>query len=237
MEKLVFLHGWINKYIVEKDKNIEEFYKELIEELKKKFEVYFVVLPGFSQNPEPSKPLSLDDYVNYVKDYVEKNNLESFYLMGHSFGGQIACKFAYLYPEKVRFLILYNPACIRKQSLKFKLFSKFKNIGKILFKICPFSQKVFYKIFSGSTYYLKFSDIMKRTMQNIIQEDLTEILPHIKVKTLIIWGGKDRITPLKYGKLINNLIPNSKLVIYKNGNHSFHKENPHFIVEQLMYNY
>lgn len=238
MEKLVFLHGWVNRYIVEKDKNIEEFYKELIDGLREKFEVYFVVLPGFSNNPEPEKPFTLDDYVNYVKDFIEKNNLENFCLMGHSFGGQIACKFAYLYPEKVKFLILYNPACIRRQGLKVRLFSKFKNIGKILFKICPFLQKAFYKLFTGSTYYLKFSEIMKKTMQNIIQEDLSEILPYIKTKTLIIWGEKDKITPLKNGQLINQLIPNSKLIVYKNGDHNFHQQDFRFIIKQITdYNY
>lgn len=233
MEKLVFLHGWISKYIIEKDKDIKEFYKELIDGLKEKFEVYFFPLPGFSNNREPERPFTLDDYVNYIKEFVEKNNLENFYLMGHSFGGQIACKFAYLYPEKIKLLILYNSACIRKQNLKAKLFSKFKKVGRLMFKICPFLQKLFYKIFTGSTYYLKLSQVMKETMQNVIQEDLTGILPYIKTKTLIIWGEKDRITPIYQGRVLNSLIPNSQLVIYKNGGHNFHKQDPNFIIKNL----
>ena len=230
MKKLVFLHGWVNKYIINKDKNIEEFYQDLLSELKKYFEVHFVILPGFSNNPEPLKEYFLDDYVEYVKNYVELNKLNNFYLMGHSFGGQIACKFAYLYPEKVEKLILYNAACIRKESIKQKLLKPLREIGQSIFKIFPFLKKAVYKFLTGSTYYLQLSPIMQKTYQNVIKEDLTPLLEKIKVQTIIIWGAKDRITPLWQGKLIKKLIPDSQIFINNSGDHNFHKKNPKFII-------
>jgi len=233
MKKLVFLHGWVNKYIINKDKNIEEFYQDLLNELKKYFEVHFVILPGFSNNPEPLKEYFLDDYVEYVKNYVELNKLNNFYLMGHSFGGQIACKFAYLYPEKVEKLILYNAACIRKESIKQKLLKPLRKIGQFIFKIFPLFKKAVYKFLTGSTYYLQLSPIMKKTYQNVIKEDLTPLLEKIKVQTIIIWGAKDRITPLWQGKLMKKLIPNSQIFINKSGDHNFHKKDPKFIIDIL----
>jgi pimeloyl-ACP methyl ester carboxylesterase len=232
MEKIIFLHGWINKYIIEKNSDIYEFYKDLIEELKKSFEVYFVHLPGFDKK-NLERPYNLDDYVEYLKNFVEKNNLKNFILIGHSFGGQVAAKFAYFHPEKIKMLILYNSACIRKKSLKEKILNIFKNPGKLIFKSFPFLRKVFYKIFTGSTSYLKLSENMQKTMQNVINEDLTNILKEIKTDTLIIWGEKDKITPLWQGKLINKLIKNSKLIIQKNGDHSFHKNYPQQFAEYV----
>ena len=236
MKKLIFIHGWVNKYIIKKDENIEEFYKNLIDELKKYFEVYFVTLPGFSNNPEPEKPFYLDDYVEYVKKYTEERNFDKFYIMGHSFGGQIACKFAYLYPQKVEKLILYNAACIRKESLKQKILNPFKKIAQFIFKIFPIFRKIAYKLLTGSTYYLQLSPIMQKTYQNVIREDLTPILGKIKNATIIIWGAKDKITPLWQGKLIKKLIPNSQIFINNLGDHNFHKKDAKFIIDILTTN-
>lgn len=233
MKNLIFIHGWINKYIVEKDKNIEEFYQNLIYELKKYFNVHFIVLPGFSNNPEPEKPFTLDDYLEYIKIYTKEKNLDKFYLMGHSFGGQIACKFAYLYPEKIEKLILYNSACIRKESVKQKILKPFRKIGQFLFKACPYFKKITYKILTGSTYYLQLSPIMQKTYQNVIKEDLSPILNKINVETIIIWGAKDKITPLWQGELIKKSIPNSQIFIHNLGDHNFHKDDVKFIIDIL----
>lgn len=233
-KKLVFLHGWVNKYIINKEQNIIEFYKELIDQLKEKFDIEFIVLPGFSNNPEPQRPYFLDDYVEYIKNYTEEKGINRFYLMGHSFGGQVACKFAYFYPEKVEKLIIYNGACIRKKSFKQKFFNICRPIGNLFFKLCPFLKKIFYKIFVGSTDYLRLSLIMQKTMQNVISEDLTPILQKIQVETILIWGRKDKITPIKDAFIINKYIKNSKLIVYPEGGHNFHKINPQFIVENIL---
>jgi len=233
MKSLIFIHGWINKYIINKDRNIEEFYENLLNELKQYFDVYFVVLPGFSNNPESEREYSLNNYIEYIKKYVNERKLDKFYLMGHSFGGQIACKFAYLYPERIEKLILYNAACIRKEALKQKLLKPFNKIGKFLFKIFPFFKKIAYKILTGSTYYLQLPPVMQKTYQNVIKEDLTPILNKITTETIIIWGAKDKITPLWQGKLIKKLITNSKIFINPSGDHNFHKNDVKFIIDIL----
>ena len=61
---------------------------------------------------------------------------------------------------------------------------------------------------------------MRETMVNLISTDLTPELTKVKAPTLIIWGGEDRTTPLSDGKLMNKLIPNSRLYIVKDAHHS-----------------
>jgi hypothetical protein len=60
---------------------------------------------------------------------------------------------------------------------------------------------------------------MKKTFQNIVNEDLTEYLKDIRANTLIIWGNEDTDTPLKDGIKMNKLISNSELIILKDTNH------------------
>ncbi|GIW66920.1 MAG: 2-hydroxy-6-oxohepta-2,4-dienoate hydrolase [Candidatus Parcubacteria bacterium] len=231
MKKIIFLHGWVNRYIINKEENIRNFYNNLIKELSSKFEIYFPILPGFSKENDFNKPLFLDDYIDYLKNYIEKQGIDFFYLMGHSFGGQVAAKFTYYYPEKVEKLILYNAACIRKKSLKRIIFRKVSPLFKKIIGKNLFLSKLIYKILTGNFYYVYYSEHAKQTMANIINEDLSSILPYIHKETIIIWGEKDRLTPLWQGRLINKLIKKSKLIIYPNGNHNFHLKDSKFIVD------
>jgi pimeloyl-ACP methyl ester carboxylesterase len=53
-----------------------------------------------------------------------------------------------------------------------------------------------------------------------------ERLPDIKVPTLILWGGKDRLIPPQWGRAFNQAIPNSKLVVFPNLGHVPQEEDP-----------
>ena len=68
-------------------------------------------------------------------------------------------------------------------------------------------------------------------MLNLINLNLTEVLRKIKVPTLVIWGQDDKITPLSDGKLIHQLIKNSKLKIIDNAKHSPQFTHPKEVAE------
>jgi pimeloyl-ACP methyl ester carboxylesterase len=67
---------------------------------------------------------------------------------------------------------------------------------------------------------------MKKTFEIVNKEDFSEFLPFLNTKTLIIWGEKDKIVPLKYAYLIKERIPNSELKILPKISHSPHLEAP-----------
>ncbi|RZL39774.1 MAG: alpha/beta fold hydrolase [Rubrivivax sp.] len=53
-----------------------------------------------------------------------------------------------------------------------------------------------------------------------------ERLPEIKVPTLILWGGKDRLIPPRWGEAFRQAIPGSRLVVFPNLGHVPQEENP-----------
>lgn len=254
METLIIIPGWVNKYIVNQDKPISQFYDGIVSLLEKNFQVRLIEFPGFGQTPASSQPWQLDNFVAYLKEYIEPSppslfdQLESIvlkkaveiegteegkdkiYLLGHSFGGQVAAKFAYLYPEKVKKLILYNAACIRKQKLQEG--QGWQKLTKFASTRFPFWRKIYYKVFVGQTDYLKLSPVMQQTMSNILQEDLTAILPQLQVETLVLWGSQDKITPLPQGLKIKRLIPDVKMIVHPGG-HSFHLQDPLTFVQYI----
>ena len=46
------------------------------------------------------------------------------------------------------------------------------------------------------------------------------MLPSINKKTLILWGGKDKMTPINDARILNTEIQNSHLYIFSNQPHA-----------------
>ncbi len=208
---LLILHGWGSSS--EKWQKIGELL------VQKGVKVIIPDLPGFGKSEEPQKAWNLDQYCDFVEEFIKILNLDKFYLLGHSFGGSLAVKFSLQHPEKVAKLFLVSAACIRKKSLKNKLF---KFISRF-FKIKPlFLRKFFYR----KSDYLSVKGVMKEIYLKVIEEDLSDVLEKVKVPAIIIWGAKDKITPIKQAKLIKTKIRNSELKIIPNIGHSPHLEAP-----------
>ena len=210
--------------------------KELLE--NRGYRVFIPDLPGFGENPEPSQPWGTDEYAEWVKDFTEKNNLDRFFLLGHSFGGGVAIKYAVKYPQNIEKLFLIAAAYFRRKTLKLALFKSIAAIFKI-FSFLPFynlARKAFYKfIVKKSDYFnLKEGSVMKEIYLRVIKEDLSDSLPLIQPPTIIIWGEKDRVTPVKSAYLANKEIKNSKLIIIKNGDHDLERKTPEILSQKII---
>jgi pimeloyl-ACP methyl ester carboxylesterase len=51
-------------------------------------------------------------------------------------------------------------------------------------------------------------------------------IPGVKVPTLILWGGRDRLIPAEYGGLFERDIAGSKLVVFEDLGHIPQEEDP-----------
>src|SRR3989344_6539986 len=222
---ILILHGW-GSYAKRWD-NV----KELLE--VKGYKVFVPDLPGFGQSPIPAKIWNLDNYADWVKDFAEKNNLGRFFLLGHSFGGSIGIKFAVKYPGKLIGLILVSAGRISKRkSIKNIFFLVMAKIGKLFFRQRIF-KRIIYKLAGSRDYLLARGGVMRETMKKVISEDLKPYLPKINVKTLIIWGDKDEVTPVADAYLIKKEIKNSVLGVIPNVGHRIRLEAPEILVEKV----
>jgi pimeloyl-ACP methyl ester carboxylesterase len=216
-EKLIMIHGWT--------KEGSDSFSETIKFLKDDFEIYLIDLPGFKKQLE--KPYTFDDYLNYLETQI---NLDQFYLLGHSFGGALAMLYALKHPEKIKKLILYNPAIIREKNLKIKFSLFLAKIFKFFKKIIPekifyFPKKAYYKFIIKSYDYFNADENLKKTFSNIVKVNLKDLAKNLKTKTILLWSKNDKFTPLRHGKILKNLISDSQLILL-DGGHSFHKEKP-----------
>ena len=232
MKTLIILHGW------QSSKEKWQKVKENIE--SDEIEVIVPDLPGFKPETELKKPWTLDNYVGWLKDFSQDK--EKFFLLGHSFGGRVAIKFASRYPEKLYGVILVSAAGIKKPPSFFQRFLKSgaRLVKKLKIEETPQTKglweifkKIFYRYILRKTDYLEASGFLKDTIKNILEEDLTPLLKEIKVPTLILWGEKDKITPLSDAYLIKKEIKLSQLEILPGIGHTPHLENPELLAQKI----
>jgi len=232
MKTLIILHGW---------QSSKERWQEVKENIESdEIEVLLPDLPGFKSESELEKPWNLDDYVEWLKDFSQDR--EKFFLLGHSFGGRIAIKFASLYPQKLFGLILVSAAGLKKKpSVSIKFLGWGVKMMRTL-KIDERSQtrswwrifkKLFYRYILRKTDYLETTGFLKETIKNILEEDLISLLGKIYTPTLIIWGEKDKVTPLKDARLMKEKIRFSQLEILSGIKHTPHLENPEFLAQKV----
>ena len=69
---------------------------------------------------------------------------------------------------------------------------------------------------------------MELAFKRLISEDLQSVAKNISVPTLLIYGTKDRDTPIKYGRLFHEAIHGSRLEVIESG-HFLHLEQPEVV--------
>jgi pimeloyl-ACP methyl ester carboxylesterase len=98
---IVFIHGYC----------VDHQYFIIRDELTKYFNYYSIDLPGHGVNDKgvESKDLKLDNFADYVIDYIKTKKLTNVILMGHSMGGAVVSLVASKAPELITKLVLLCP--------------------------------------------------------------------------------------------------------------------------------
>ena len=225
---ILILHGWgLNGKTYTK---LMEFFR------KEGFNVYAPDLPGFAAEPL-KKTMNLDDYVYFVHDFIMKHEIQKVILIGHSFGGRIAIKYTFKYPEDVSKLILTGAPVIRKKSLIKQIAYLAAVLGGKVFSVFPKKPKEFFRktlyFAIGEWDYYK-SGPLKQVFKNIIGEDLVCYIKKINIPTLLIWGRDDRLVPVSSVEKIKNYIPHAKVIIVPNTGHKLPYENAALFFEKVL---
>lgn len=206
-------------------------------------------LPGFAlTGPNPENDYSVEQYVRFVTAVMDQLGVQRFVLGGNSLGGQIAWATAVALPQRVDKLILVDASGYPMESattplsipLGFQLarFSIFKPLVENTLPrgLVQKSVQAVYgdpsKVTPGlvDLYYdmtLRTGNraaLIRRIQQGYTGK--TDDLALLKMPTLLLWGGRDRLIPLEFGERFARDIGNSKLVVFGDLGHVPHEEDP-----------
>lgn len=217
-KKVLFLHGWGDS---------SKTFAGLIKNFDKNYNCIVLDLPGFGGSQMPSTAWGLDEYANFVKDFLKKINAQPFAVVAHSNGAALAIKAVateVIAPNK---MVLLGAAGIRNQE-KFKklLLKTVAKTGKVATFWLPKSSK---KKLQQKLYGTVGSDLlvvphMQETFKKTVRQDVQQDARKIDLPVLLIYGGRDTATPPFYGQIYANLIKNARLDIVAGAGHFVHQD-------------
>ncbi len=218
-DAIVFLHGWRSNAAV---------WRPLIDCLETGIRTFYSLdLPGFGMSEMPKEDLALSDYADIVTGFVETVCPESnVVLVGHSFGARIAVKIAARHPKQLsKLVVIGSGGALMHQTER----TAKKIIAKLVkpFFRARFMQPIRKRIYAhiGAEDYVEAPEL-KETFIKIVGEDIAPLFPRVTAETLVIWGEKDDMAPLAYGKRMAAEIPNARLAVVKDAGHYCFVEKP-----------
>ena len=215
---LLFLHGFgLTK----------ESFSRQIAFFSEKYRVIVPDFPGRGKSTPMSRPFTVGDYAAWTENLLRELKVERAYVAGHSFGSRVALYLA-AHTDLVEKLALISAAGLRprfrlRRRLKEIRFQKLKNrLGEA--ELAAF----------GSPDYRLLSPVEKRSFSLVVQEDLSPLLSRVHCPTLVLFGEKDKETPLYMAKRFYKGISDSVLEILDGQGHFAFTEDAERVNRKLM---
>lgn len=206
MNKMLYvIHGWTY--------NLEPWDKTIkILRDKYQIEVKMLRVPGLT---DPSKKVwTIEEYVEWADSLLPEGAVA----LGHSNGGRILLNLLSKKPHKLSHLILLDAAGVYEPSIKRDLLKKVSRIFSPLKNIKPL-RRILHRLI-GASDYERAPKNMKKTLANMLESDQNLDLSRIKVKTDILWGELDKITPPRHANKMHENIKHSRLKFFPNWTHA-----------------
>lgn len=198
------LHGYLA------DSNSFVYQKQFFERY---FKVYAPDFKGFGSNVGMEYPYSLDDYSRDLVNFIKTNGLEKPHVIAHSFGARVVLKTLGKYPELFDKLVITGGAGLKPRTTPVKF------IKKTAFKVLkPLLGKDRLKSFYSADYQ-RLAPVMQESFKMVVGETFDKELPKIENQTLLIFGDKDKETPLYMAKRFHKGLKNSRLSVYSGAGH------------------
>ena len=207
-------------------------------------------LPGFGLTGPFAGQYTPDDYhgdsyARFVLDLMDALKIDRVVLGGNSLGGEVAWRTAYAAPQRVAALVLVDAAGPAFTPIDIPLGFRLARIP-VLNRLSEWTLPRPLVAQSVASVYGDPSKItpalvdryfeltlregnrraLRLRMQGLVNGEHAERISTLKLPTLILWGGQDRLIPPATGQLFKQQIAGSQLVVFDNLGHVPQEEDP-----------
>jgi pimeloyl-ACP methyl ester carboxylesterase len=233
----------------------------IIPTLARTHRVYAPSLPGFGMSAKDTSDYSPEFFTSFVTAFLDALKLKQVAIAGNSLGGLIAMRLALESPSRVSALVLIDSAGLGRDitlALRLLTLPGMEKLASTLYQT-----KIGAKVWAYAVSSLLFAnptqvfpdwrdrlqkmardpDYLKATVgavrggSTIVgqrdREILLDRLPDLAMPTLIFWGIRDRIVPVRQAHLANARLKQGKLVLLDCG-HVPQLEKPESFAEVLV---
>lgn len=215
-------------------------------ELQDNYQVYTIDLPGYGlTGPSVSGKYDGVSYARFINDFLTYQKIDSCIIAGNSLGGFIAWNTAIDYPEKIKAMILVDPAGFKLNSKSVPIAFRLarvpvlnqlltfitprtvieKSVKNVYFDPSLVTEELVERYFDLTLRKGNREAFVKR-MQNEEFTSRVDELNKIEIPTLILWGEQDQLIPVENAAKFSSALKNDTLVVMPNLGHVAMEEAP-----------
>jgi pimeloyl-ACP methyl ester carboxylesterase len=203
-----------------------------------------VDLPGCAGSAKPGLDYDVPFFVGFLESFRRRLGLESFVLVGHSMGGQIAAHYTRRFPETVQKLVLVAPDGLAGEEGGWRVIARLDPLIEaglaltnrsfvtialrtIIFHDPALVNPDLVDCFAEGLLTPEGAHATALIAHGIIGHDpVDEVLPHIAHETLVIWGKNDRLLSPSWAPRYIELLPRAELRMLPGCGHAPMLEKP-----------
>jgi 3-oxoadipate enol-lactonase len=211
--------------------------------LSKKYQVIAFDNRGIGRSDKPDIPYTMAMMAGDTSGLLDAIGIDAAHIFGISMGGMIAQHFALNYPRRVISLMLGCTYCggVHSVPIKPEALSALADFGRLkkspeefVRRLVPFllsrecierNPDIVEKMIAKQLEYPILLHGLVRQAEAIMGHDTYELLPSIKLPTLVITGDNDGLIPFENSRILASRIPRSESAIVNGAGHLFFIEN------------
>lgn len=229
---IVFIHGLSGQW---------QNWLENIPHFAEQRRVVAMDLPGFGLSEEPRERISIELYGRVVAELCVRLELAPAVLVGNSMGGYVAAEVAIRRPDIVERLMLLSAAGVSQMdAAKRPVLAAGKAIGLlatsnvaqlrmsarrpklrhwIMSLVCRHPSRIKPDVMLEGLMKGANKPGFEAALRACLDYDFRERLPDIGCPTLVVWGEKDMIIPVRDADTFVELIPGARKLIFEDTGH------------------
>jgi pimeloyl-ACP methyl ester carboxylesterase len=197
----VFVHGLAGS---------SRWWDAVVTPLGQHLEIYLVDLPGFGTSR--GRRFVLADAPGFVRAVTAQLGLDRVHLVGHSLGGAVCARVAARWPALVDRLVLAAPAGLleRRHPLQYVL-----PLGAAIRHARP----TFLRMLAADALRAGVQTVYRAGTQLLADKTDRDELATVVAPTLLVWGERDPLVPLRLASDYERAIPGARLVVLAGAGH------------------
>ena len=225
----------------------------VLPDLAKNFTVIAPDLLGHGESDKPRADYSIAGYANGMRDLLTYLDIPSVTVVGNSLGGGIAMQFAYQFPEMTERIVLVASGGLGRSVNPVIRALTVPGSGPLLaVAVTPAVRKVAVPALSlvaksglpatqdlpglVEAYEALADDHSRTAFRHVLRAACDwrgQVITMIDraylartVPTLVVWGDRDLVIPVKHAYSAHELLPGSRLEIFPGAGHMPHEDDP-----------
>lgn len=214
----------------------------LVEQLASRYSVYLPRMPGFGRSTLPESVRTIDDIAYLWLDLIDRYNLRNIKILGFSTGAWLALEMASKNSDRIGKMALTGAVGVKfggayDRDIADIYFHSADRVRAMRFfdpAKDPQADMTGYTKRQAFAVARQREAVVKLCWEPYLHNpSLRHRLNRVSSPTLVVWGAKDGMTDLRYGRALARNLPDATFVTIPRAGHFPHIEQPERFAEAL----